>query len=476
MAEKPATQVQRTSDEVRKLVAQLRRSSANVLPPELELARRFNVGRNTVRRAIGELEQEGLLERIRGKGTFIRDEAHALTFSNWVTAELAADRYMDKAVEEFRRQRGELLLHGVVVPYRRYLQRLFSLMLHGLSPDVVQITPFWLRRLHRFDLFLPLSDRVSQDIVKRRYPAAFQLGVIGGELHALNWALCPLVLYYNKEVLERAGLDPERPPGSMEELAEMSVRVSEALRPDVQGICLPMDLYEIDFMVMYPFFLAFGGGFVDSMGNIVIDSESNVRALGWLQRLYRRAGVRQEKSIDGTRLLFAAGRLAFMIDGPYGRGHLRQLSGQGRDFDARYGVAALPPGPSGRSESVLLSHALAISRQARNPELAYRWIEFLCTDERTAGLYFEQFGMIPANRDVLHKPSFFSDPFGSVLIHETETATVGPIEHPLFFRILPFLQQGIARVMLHDQEPAESLAFVRSIVPMLSQADSLSFL
>jgi GntR family transcriptional regulator len=41
------------------------------IPPELELARRFNVGRQTVRQAIGDLVRRGLLTRARGRGTFV---------------------------------------------------------------------------------------------------------------------------------------------------------------------------------------------------------------------------------------------------------------------------------------------------------------------------------------------------------------------------------------------------------------------
>lgn len=43
------------------------------LPPELDLAERFEVGRVTVRKAIDELTRERLLVRRRGKGTFIAE-------------------------------------------------------------------------------------------------------------------------------------------------------------------------------------------------------------------------------------------------------------------------------------------------------------------------------------------------------------------------------------------------------------------
>ena len=46
-----------------------------LLPSEAELCRCLNISRNTVRQAIGELEDEGLVVRKRGRGTFVADPA-----------------------------------------------------------------------------------------------------------------------------------------------------------------------------------------------------------------------------------------------------------------------------------------------------------------------------------------------------------------------------------------------------------------
>jgi multiple sugar transport system substrate-binding protein len=468
-------QVLKASQEIKKLIEQLKQNNQNTLPSELNLAERFHVGRNTIRNVIGELEKEGKVERIRGKGTFIVDNLRELSFYNWTSAEYSAERFASKLIDDFNRVNEEISIQNNTIPYRSYLYRVFSAMLRGKRPDVIQITPFWLRRLHRFDLFLPLSDFVSQSLVKRRYSKAFQLGNIGDEIYCLNWALCPLVLYYNKVVLEKAGLDPERPPDTLGEMAEMSIRVSETPDNELYGICLPFDMYEISFLMLYPFFLSFRGGFTDAIGNIHIDTEENIQALSWLKALYSRAGVKKENSIDETRLLFASDQLAFMIDGPYGRGNIRELSGKGKEFDSHYGIVEFPTGSSDKSESLLLSHALSIPRQTRNPLEAFSWVEYLCTDERNSQIYFEEFGMIPCNRDHLQKPFFSSDPFAAVLIKQIETASTDPIMHPLLLRIIPFLQQAITAAVLHNHDPARSLAFAREAVPTVSKADSLMF-
>lgn len=45
------------------------------LPPENEMAKNFSVSRVTIRRALDDLEKEGLILRIHGKGTFVNPDA-----------------------------------------------------------------------------------------------------------------------------------------------------------------------------------------------------------------------------------------------------------------------------------------------------------------------------------------------------------------------------------------------------------------
>jgi GntR family transcriptional regulator, arabinose operon transcriptional repressor len=46
------------------------------LPSETSLVDTLSVARNTVRQALGELEREGIVRRVRGKGTFVAEDVH----------------------------------------------------------------------------------------------------------------------------------------------------------------------------------------------------------------------------------------------------------------------------------------------------------------------------------------------------------------------------------------------------------------
>jgi DNA-binding LacI/PurR family transcriptional regulator len=49
--------------------------AGQALPTEAALCRQFRVSRSTIRQALGRLERDGLVTRIRGKGTFVRNPA-----------------------------------------------------------------------------------------------------------------------------------------------------------------------------------------------------------------------------------------------------------------------------------------------------------------------------------------------------------------------------------------------------------------
>ncbi|MGH2645497.1 MAG: GntR family transcriptional regulator [Chitinophagaceae bacterium] len=53
------------------------------LPKEVELANRLGVSRNTIRQATNKLEQEGLITRKKGVGTFVTSHGLSTQLSNW---------------------------------------------------------------------------------------------------------------------------------------------------------------------------------------------------------------------------------------------------------------------------------------------------------------------------------------------------------------------------------------------------------
>lgn len=470
-------QYAKAQKEIGWIIEELKRSRTAVMPTEAELARRLQVGRNTVRRALGPYVKEGLLERIKGKGTFLIEKPLKMSFSSWVPTEPPGDVFLREVIEKFHSLHEGSVVELVPANFDNYLASLLQLYLSGKAPDVIELNPTWLHALVRLDLLLPLDNLVGQVNLKRRYPLELESETYNGKLYAVSWTLSPQVLYYNKTVLERAGLDPSRPPATMDELAEMCVAVNAANDKTISGIALPLDLTcTHPFYPLYPLLLSLKGGLLDAMGNLIVDSEDNANALRWLTDLYNRGAVKGECGINQGRVLFATDRIAFWVDGPAGRGFFRQISEEREGFDERYGVTRIPVGNTRRSESLLLGHALGVSRLCRDPRLAGRWVEYLTTDEEHAKSYFKMFGMLPSIRDLLQKPFFESDPFASVFVHQLETASSPPTRHPLVAKALPLISQAFDTIILHDLDPKEKLCELRKTIELLGRNKTLCLL
>ncbi len=460
-----------TRERLEAMISELERQEVRKLPPESELMQLLDVGRNTLRGAVGELEQEGRIERIQGKGTYISLRQDVLRFANWMAAETPSPDALPRVIEGFHAINPTTLIESVGLPYRNYLSGMQGLIRDHETPDVLLLTPYWLQQLHRAGVLRSLDDLVSPENVNRRYTNDIEACRDKDKLYALNWTLAPLVLYYNKHVMRQAGLDPERPPRTLEELEQTACYVQDNTDERTYGICLPFDPYEPNFMWLYVFLLSFEGGFTDAVGNIIIDGDRNRNALQWLRSLVARAGTPTRKTVHDTRILFSTDHVAFIIDGPYGRAFYRSIGN--KEFGKDYGVHTVPVGTSNRSETVLLTHALAISNQCHHPDKAYKWIEYLTTNREVAEVYFGETGLVPAVRNVLHDRFFTEDEFAGTLIQQIETAGIGPVRHELFGPSLPFMMQVLSEIVLGERELDEGMTFLNSILEIIARSRSM---
>ena len=111
------------ADGIRAAIARGEFRSGEMLPPEMELARRFGVNRHTVRSAIAALSQEGLLRAEQGRGTMIlrADRLHLPISSR--------TRFSQGVGSQARSHTASVLGHDLVTPPEKVRRAL------GLSPQ-----------------------------------------------------------------------------------------------------------------------------------------------------------------------------------------------------------------------------------------------------------------------------------------------------------------------------------------------------
>lgn len=158
-----------------------------------------------------------------------------------------------------------------------------------------------------------------------------------GDFYQMPWKTNPFMLYYNKEVLSKAGLDAENPKlASYEDLAAAAKAIKDT---SATGYALyppsTADYTNVNFD-FYPFFLANSDGtqFIKD-GKVTFTDEAGLETLEFWQSLYA-DGYSSPEAFSGDMWAgpFADSIAAFGVAGPWGKAQF--------DGKVDFGVTSIP--------------------------------------------------------------------------------------------------------------------------------------
>ncbi|MBM3211882.1 ABC transporter substrate-binding protein [Candidatus Poribacteria bacterium] len=300
---------------------------------------------------------------------------HISYWEKWGSFEREACQAM---VDAFNKSQDEIFVHYINTSQ---VDRKSMLAIIGHDPpDVVGL---WANNVPPFAAsggLLQLDDLMkSSGLDKDRYiPNYLKLGTYEDKVYALPTTPSSLGLYYNKKHFREAGLDPEKPPRTTEELD----RYADALnifgkdgRPIRMGF-LPTEPGWFNWT--WGFY--FGGKLFDEEKELITaDDPKNIEALLWTKRYaenYGREKLLQFRSgfgnFDSPQNAFIDGKVSMEIQGVWFSNFIRR-----HNPHIEFGVVPPPiaqgvPGPV----TLVDCDVIAIPRGCRNVEAAWKFIQF----------------------------------------------------------------------------------------------------
>ena len=175
-------------------------------------------------------------------------------------------------VKDFNAANPGINLNVEVVSWNDIYTVVNTRIANGEAPDVLNIDVF--ADYQADDLLLPIQDVVSEETYSKMYDAFLEQSEIDGTVWAVPDLASASALYYNKDILEAAGVEV---PTTWDELTAACKAIKEydsSIYP--WGIDMTTDEGQAAFAY---YTWNNGGGFVDDEGNWTLNSAENVEAI-----------------------------------------------------------------------------------------------------------------------------------------------------------------------------------------------------
>ena len=250
---------------------------------------------------------------------------------------------------------------------------------------------------------VPLDDfEGGTDYVEQRSgDVAKQYTSEDGKYYQIPWKSNPVMIFYNKDLLKKAGVDPENPPlATHDEFLETSRKIVDSGAADAAIWPAPSSEFFQSWFDFYPLYAAETGGkqLVED-GEATFDSEEGRTVADFWAQMYA-DGLAQKEVYNGDS--FADEKAAMAIVGPWA------IAVYGDEVN--WGAAPVPTS-SGTSpeETYTFSDAknIALYSACENRGTAWEVLKF-ATSEEQDGELLEQTGQMPLRENLAETyPDYF---------------------------------------------------------------------
>ena len=342
-----------------------------------------------------------------GKGPAKSAEPVTIKVASWTIVEKGTQDYLNGVQRAFESANPGIKIEWVGLPYANYKQQLLVMAQAGEIPDVLQAERSMFSAFTAPGYTADMGTSLSAGYLADVAPALKDDLSIDGKLSAVPWLYSGFVMYYNKDLFAKAGLDAAKPPKTYEEAlayAEKLSKLKDAEGNAVYGLGISTASVPVSGSSLLSMFASFGGGVWDANGKVNFNRPENAAALAFLKDLKDRGINPEGAKLKDLRNLFAIGRLGIYFDQLWGLNGVITINPAAKNFAA----AALPVG-SGKNpaKSTLEAHLLLIAKKSTHQKEAARFIEFVTSKEQLAS-YYPISPFVPGRTSVAGSPEFAS--------------------------------------------------------------------
>ncbi len=300
---------------------------------------------------------------------------------------------MEKMVDQFNEEH-DVQINRQRLPWDQYYDKLYTALTGGNPPDLAVVHTSQLEAYK--DVLQPLGDLIDSETKSAYVDSIWSTTELDGDRLALPLDTHPAGFYYNKDIFEEAGLDPESPPSTPDAFK----RACDTIASETDKLAFGPTAYGPHELIRtYLMFLRQDGGQLlnDDRTKAAFDNETGVGVAEYLANVSGEWGWDEPKIADNRwEKAFYAGDLAILQNGTW-------FYGPAADQDFGFGMFKpfVYPG-GGQKYTWADSHTLAIPRNPkRGGETQQAALKAATWLTQKPGTWGTDAGHLPASKSIL---------------------------------------------------------------------------
>lgn len=336
--------------------------------------------------------------------------------------------FMEPAVEAFEKENPDIHVEIMYESWAGWIQTYPTYFEAGTQPDVIF---WWDNKLHDSSAnshLVDLSGYLSEDLVNKIPQGVWNLASPGDMegLYYVPSSVDTFVLYYNKDLFTAAGLDPDAPPATWDELLAAAKAIKE--KTGKAGIGVPAINGAEVLQEFVGCFInqATDAPILDSSSMPLFNTPEGQQALDFLEQLWPYVQDSPTEYGRGElRPLIRDGEVGMLIEGPWAISTMTAAYGDDFTKDGPVGIAELPAGPNGKKITWAGTNGW-IATRTETAEASAKFIEYLMSDDVLKAHHLA-YGSAPLYDSELNDPAFQYDHWSTFYKEAQEYTLYGMI-------------------------------------------------
>ena len=294
-----------------------------------------------------------------------------------------------KIADEFEKAHSNITVNVDVSPWNEYWTKLEAAATGGTLPDV-----FWMNgpnivRYAEANILMPIDDRLAKDNVDMtNYPQSLvKLYTVEGKNYTMPLFWDTAALWYNKEIFDNAGVPYPDDTWDFEKLKEVAAQLTDKSK-DIYGIAAKMHNQGVYYNTILQ-----AGGFIISEDRKTsgFDKPETIEGIKvWPDLINEGLSPTFQQMLDTSQTsLFESGKLAMIYDGSW----MYPQYSKNDYLKDKLGITVMPK--LKQRGAVLHGVGAAISAKTKNPDAAWKFMEFLGSQEAN-DIFAQEQGGLPA--------------------------------------------------------------------------------